>query len=59
MIRDKGVLVKRRRFLLRITTGCFPDVIWRQKQSHTWEGLQFFFIFLTEEQAKPQGHAQK
>ena len=45
MIRDKGVLVKRR-VLLRIRPGCFPDVIWRQKQNDTWEGLQFFFICL-------------
>ena len=42
----KEVLVKRRRFLLRITAGCFPHVIWRPKQSDTWEGLQFFFICL-------------
>ena len=59
MIREKGVLVKRRRFLLRITPSYFPDVIWRQKQSDTWEGLRFVFLLLIEEQAKPQGHAQK
>ena len=50
MIRDKGVLVKRRRVLLRITPGCFPDVI--------WIAIFLYYLFI-EEQAKPQGHAQK
>ena len=38
MITDKGVLVKRQVFLT-ITPDFFPDAIWRQKQSDTWEGL--------------------
>ena len=42
---DKRVLVKRR-VLLRITPGSSLGVIWRQKQSDTSEGLQFFFICL-------------
>ena len=47
MIRDKGVFnLEKRRVLLRLTPGCSPGVIWRQKQSDTWEGLQFFFICL-------------
>ena len=50
MIRDKGVLVKRRRVLLRITPGCFPDVI--------WIAIFLYYLFI-EEQAEPQGHAQK
>ena len=58
MIRDKGVLVKRR-VLLRIRPGCFPDVIWRQKQNDTWEGIAIFLYLFIEEQAKPRGHAQK
>ena len=47
MIRDKGVFNEaKRRVLLRVTPGCSSGVIWRQKQSDTWEGLQFFFICL-------------
>ena len=47
MIRDKGVFsLAKRRVLLRITPGCSPGVIWRQKESDTWEGLQFFFFYL-------------
>ena len=47
MIRDKGVFnLAKRRVLLRITQGCSPGVIWRQKESDTWEGLQFFFFYL-------------
>ena len=40
---DKRVLAKRR-VLLRITPGCSLGVIWRQKQSDTSEGLQFFLF---------------
>ena len=50
MIRDKGVLVKRRRVLLRITPGCFTEFI--------WIAIFLYYLFI-EEQAKPQGHAQK
>ena len=45
MIRDKGVLIKRR-VLLRKTPGCFLAIILRQKQNDTWEGLQVFFVCL-------------
>ena len=36
----KGVFnLAKSRVSLRITPGCSPGVIWRQKQNDTWEGL--------------------
>ena len=47
MIRDKGVFnLAKRRVVSKITPGCSPGVIWCQKQSDTWEGLQFVFVCL-------------
>ena len=58
MIRDKGVLVKRR-VLLRIRPDCFPDVIWGPKTERYMRRIAIFLYLFIEEQAKHRGHAQK
>ena len=56
----KGVFnLAKRRVLLRITPGCSPGVIWRRKTERFMGRIAIFLYLYIEEQAKPQGHAQK
>ena len=56
MIRDKGVLVKRRRFLIKNNTRLLSGRHLASKPEPYMGTIAIFFI---EEQAKPQGLAQK
>ena len=59
MIRDKGVLVKRRRFFIKNNTRLLPGRHLASKTERYIGRIAIFLYLFLEEQAKPQGHAQK
>ena len=59
MIRDKGVLVKRRRFLIKNNTRLLSGRHLASNPEPYMGTIAIFLYFFIEEQAKPQGLAQK